>query len=107
MAKYVTILDIARELGISKSTVSRALSGDTSNVKAATIEKILGTLHARSSYHHCRGATCRGDGKGGLSIALGTFARCQPTSRGHRIERRDRLPRVFPEEIRITLPTII
>lgn len=39
MAKYVTILDIARELGISKSTVSRALSGDTSNVKAATIEK--------------------------------------------------------------------
>ena len=48
MVKYVTILDIARELGISKSTVSRALSGDTSNVKAATIEKILGTLHARS-----------------------------------------------------------
>ena len=43
MAKYVTILDIARELGISKSTVSRALSGDTSNVKAATIEKILAT----------------------------------------------------------------
>ncbi len=29
MAKYVTIMDIARELGISKSTVSRALSGDT------------------------------------------------------------------------------
>ena len=37
MAKYVTILDIAKELGISKSTVSRALSGDTANVKAATI----------------------------------------------------------------------
>ena len=32
MAKYVTIMDIARELGISKSTVSRALSGDTGNV---------------------------------------------------------------------------
>lgn len=45
MAKYVTILDIARELGISKSTVSRALSGDTSNVKAATIERILETAH--------------------------------------------------------------
>ena len=29
MAKYVTIMDIARELGISKSTVSRALSGYT------------------------------------------------------------------------------
>ena len=27
MAKYVTIMDIARELGISKSTVSRALKG--------------------------------------------------------------------------------
>lgn len=50
MAKYVTILDIARELGISKSTVSRALSGDTSNVKAATIEKILDTAR-RMGYH--------------------------------------------------------
>lgn len=50
MAKYVTILDIARELGISKSTVSRALSGDTSNVKAATIEKILDTAQ-RMGYH--------------------------------------------------------
>lgn len=50
MAKYVTILDIARELGISKSTVSRALSGDTSNVKAATIEKILETAR-RMDYH--------------------------------------------------------
>ena len=30
--KYVTIIDIAKELGISKSTVSRALSGDTHNV---------------------------------------------------------------------------
>ena len=50
MAKYVTILDIARELGISKSTVSRALSGDTSNVKAATIERILETAH-RMGYH--------------------------------------------------------
>lgn len=50
MAKYVTILDIARELGISKSTVSRALSGDTSNVKTATIEKILETAR-RMGYH--------------------------------------------------------
>lgn len=50
MAKYVTILDIASELGISKSTVSRALSGDTSNVKAATIEKILETAR-RMGYH--------------------------------------------------------
>lgn len=39
MAKYVTIMDIARELGISKSTVSRALSGDTSNVKAETCRR--------------------------------------------------------------------
>ena len=43
MAKYVTIMDIARELGISKSTVSRALSGDTGNVKAETLQKILAT----------------------------------------------------------------
>lgn len=50
MTKYVTILDIARELGISKSTVSRALSGDTTNVKAATIEKILETAR-RMGYH--------------------------------------------------------
>lgn len=50
MAKYVTILDIAKELGISKSTVSRALSGDTANVKAATIQKILDTAN-RLGYH--------------------------------------------------------
>ena len=31
--KHTTIIDIAKELGISKSTVSRALSGDTHNVK--------------------------------------------------------------------------
>ena len=30
-------------LGISKSTVSRALSGDTGNVKAETLQKILAT----------------------------------------------------------------
>lgn len=50
MTKYVTILDIARELGISKSTVSRALSGDTSNVKAETIQRILQTAE-RMGYH--------------------------------------------------------
>ena len=37
MSKYITIKDIANELGISKSTVSRALSGDASNVKAETM----------------------------------------------------------------------
>ena len=31
--KHTTIIDITKELGISKSTVSRALSGDTHNVK--------------------------------------------------------------------------
>lgn len=41
--KYVTIIDIAKELGISKSTVSRALSGDSSNVKPDTMELILKT----------------------------------------------------------------
>ena len=50
MAKYVTILDIAKELGISKSTVSRALSGDTSNVKADTIHRIMETAE-RMGYH--------------------------------------------------------
>ena len=50
MAKYVTIMDIARELGISKSTVSRALSGDTGNVKAETLLKILATAE-RMGYH--------------------------------------------------------
>lgn len=39
--KHVTIIDIARELGISKSTVSRALSGDTSNVREETMRRIL------------------------------------------------------------------
>ena len=50
MAKYVTILDIAKELGISKSTVSRALSGDTGNVKEETLRKILATAD-RMGYH--------------------------------------------------------
>lgn len=38
--KYTTIKDIAGELGISKSTVSRALSGDN-NVSKETREKVL------------------------------------------------------------------
>lgn len=41
--KYVTIIDIARELGLSKSTVSRALSGDSSNVKEETMRRIIET----------------------------------------------------------------
>lgn len=48
--KYVTIIDIAKELGISKSTVSRALSGDTSNVKPETLELIQKTAQ-RMNYH--------------------------------------------------------
>lgn len=41
--KYTTIIDIAKELGISKSTVSRALSGDTRNVKPETMKLICDT----------------------------------------------------------------
>lgn len=41
--KYVTIIDIAKKLGISKSTVSRALSGDTHNVKPETMRLICET----------------------------------------------------------------
>lgn len=50
MSKYVTIKDIANELGISKSTVSRALSGDSSNVKADTMKLICDTAQ-RMGYH--------------------------------------------------------
>lgn len=39
--KYVTIIDIAKELNISKSTVSRALRGDDNNVSRETRRKIL------------------------------------------------------------------
>lgn len=39
--KYTTIIDIARELGISKSTVSRALRNDDRNVNKETKKKIL------------------------------------------------------------------
>lgn len=41
--KYATIIDIARELGISKSTVSRALRGDDRNVNKETKQKIIET----------------------------------------------------------------
>lgn len=50
MSKYVTIKDIALELGISKSTVSRALSGDSANVKADTMRLICATAE-RMGYH--------------------------------------------------------
>lgn len=43
MGRYVTIIDIARELGLSKSTVSRALSGDVGNVKGETLQRIVAT----------------------------------------------------------------
>ena len=38
--RYVTIKDIADALEISKSTVSRALAGDVSNVSPATIDRV-------------------------------------------------------------------
>lgn len=41
--KYVTIKDIAAELGISKSTVSRALNDDAHNVSSETMKKIQET----------------------------------------------------------------
>ena len=40
---YTTILDIARALGISKSTVSRALSGDNKNVSPETTRLVIET----------------------------------------------------------------
>lgn len=43
--KYTTIIDIAKELGISKSTVSRALRGDDYNVSKETRQKILETAN--------------------------------------------------------------
>lgn len=39
--RYTTIKDIADALGISKSTVSRALKGDDSNVSKETKEKVI------------------------------------------------------------------
>lgn len=39
--KYTTIIDIAKQLGISKSTVSRALRNDDQNVNIETKKKIL------------------------------------------------------------------
>lgn len=50
MSRYVTIKDIANELGISKSTVSRALSGDSQNVKEDTMRLITETAR-RMGYH--------------------------------------------------------
>ena len=41
--RHITIKDIAKELGISKSTVSRALSSDSQNVSKETIRKVLET----------------------------------------------------------------
>ena len=38
---YITIKDIAKELGLSKSTVSRALSGDYLNVSRETVERVV------------------------------------------------------------------
>lgn len=39
--RYTTIQDIAKALGVSKSTVSRALKGDDKNVNKETREKII------------------------------------------------------------------
>lgn len=41
--KYVTIMDIAHALGVSKSTVSRALAGDAQNVKPETMKLVCET----------------------------------------------------------------
>ena len=39
--RHITIKDIAKELGISKSTVSRALSGDSQNVSKETVRMVI------------------------------------------------------------------
>ena len=41
--RHITIKDIAKELGISKSTVSRALSSDSQNVSKETVRLVLDT----------------------------------------------------------------
>ena len=41
IAMYVTIVDIANALGLSTSTVSRALSGDSKNVSRETEKMVL------------------------------------------------------------------
>lgn len=41
--KFVTIIDIAKELNISKSTVSRALAGDSRNVRPETMKLVQET----------------------------------------------------------------
>jgi len=48
--KHITINDLAQRLGISKSTVSRALGGDDKNIKKETKEKIL-ELSKELGYH--------------------------------------------------------
>lgn len=48
--KYVTIKDIAKALGISKSTVSRALSGDEHNVGKET-SRLIREKAAEMGYH--------------------------------------------------------
>lgn len=50
MSKYVTLKDIAKALGLSKSTVSRALSGDSRNVKPDTMRQIC-DMAERMGYH--------------------------------------------------------
>lgn len=50
MSRYITIKDIASELGLSKSTVSRALSGDSQNVKEDTMRLITETAR-KMGYH--------------------------------------------------------
>lgn len=47
--KFVTIIDIAKELKLSKSTVSRALAGDSHNVKPETMKLVQETA-ARLGY---------------------------------------------------------
>lgn len=39
--RHITIKDIAKELGISKSTVSRALSSDSQNVSKETVRRVI------------------------------------------------------------------
>ena len=50
MSRHVTIKDIANALCLSKSTVSRALSGDSQNVSAGTMKLISDTAE-QMGYH--------------------------------------------------------
>ena len=70
MKERPTIIDVARQAGVSKSTVSRVISGDGVNVHAKTIQRVQGAIEELGYMHNAVASSLRTDRTNLIMLSL-------------------------------------